>query len=78
MSLFVLIVFVCLLEIFQLIIDGAFMDLGMTFFNFQLHEVNVTHYLHYDLVGFVIASMKNEKMFECFHFTPMLPSVSKF
>ncbi len=52
MSLFVLIVFVCLLEIFQLIIDGAFMDLGMTFFNFQLHEVNVTHYLHYDLVGF--------------------------
>jgi hypothetical protein len=78
MSLFVLIVFVFLLEIFQLIIDGAFMDLGMTLFNLQLHEVSVTHYLHCDLVGFVIASMKNEKMFECFNFTPMLPSVNKF
>jgi hypothetical protein len=78
MSLFVIIFFVFLLEIFELIIDGVFMDLGMTLFNFQLHEVNVSHYLHYDLVGFVIASMKNEKMFECFHFTPMLPSVCKF
>jgi hypothetical protein len=78
MSLFVINVFIFLLEIFQLIIDAAFMDLGMTLFNFQLHEVNVTHYLHYDLVGFVIASMTNEKMFEYLHFTPMLPSVSKF
>jgi len=78
MSLFVMNVFVFLLEIFQLIIDGALMDLGMTLFNFQLHEVNVIHYLHYDFVGFVITSITNEKMFEYLHFTPMLPSVSKF
>jgi hypothetical protein len=78
MSLFVMNVFVFLLEMFQLIIDGAFMDLGMTLFNFQLHEANLIHYLHYNLIGFVIASMINEKMFEYLHFTPILPSVSKF
>ncbi len=78
MSLFVMNVFVFLIEIFQLIIDGALIDLGMTLFNFQLHEVNVIYYPHYDFVGFVIKSMTNEKIFEYLHFTPMLPSVSKF